>query len=434
MFSIVGLEVKKTRADTFMSAAKARTQVSTTTKSVSLLVLLLVLLVSAARSGLSSLMTSYAAITSQVSPASTAVLVDANNPDAHYVRGTILEATDLPAAVGEYFQAARARPDDYVLWLSLARARELNGETEGAVAAARQAIPLAPDYAEPHYQLGNILLRAGQRDEAFKELRRAGDGDPTLLPGIISLAWRISNRDLKYVETALGPGTPQLYLALAQYFRQQEEAEAATTMYLAAGKIADENRRSYIGELISAKRFKEAARLWAIDWPEGEQAGVIFDPGFERESGLKDKGFGWTVGGKEKGFRLSLDSNQPREGRSSLRVDFEGDSDPGSAVIYQWVMVEPGARYQLSFAVRTENLVSGGLPLIAVLDGLTYQVLSQSEQLPQTTNGWREYKVDFQPGPSASTVQIAVRRQPCAVLPCPIFGRLWLDNISLKKS
>src|SRR4030095_6054668 len=214
MFSIVGLEVKKTRADTFMSAAKARTQVSTTTKSVSLLVLLFVLLVSAARSGLSSLMTSYAAITSQVSPASTAVLVDANNPDAHYVRGTILEATDLPAAVGEYFQAARARPDDYVLWLSLARARELNGETEGALAAARQAVPLAPDYAEPHYQLGNILLRAGQTEEAFKELRLAGASNPTLLPGVIDLAWRVSNGNVEFVVGAIKPASPAVYQML----------------------------------------------------------------------------------------------------------------------------------------------------------------------------------------------------------------------------
>jgi tetratricopeptide (TPR) repeat protein len=417
-----------------MPVTKGRTQISIASKGVALLVLLLVLLFSAARSGLSSLATSYAAITSQIAPASTAVLVDAGNPDAHYVRGTILEATDLPAAVGEYFQAAQSRPDDYVLWLSLARARELNGETDGAVAAARQAIPLAPDYAEPHYQLGNILLRAGQKDEAFKELRRAGESNPTLLQGIIDLAWRISNRDLKYVETVLGPGTPQLYLALAQYFRQHEEAEAATTMYLAAGSVGDENRRSYVAELIKARRFKEAARLWAVDWPDGAKAGVIFDPGFERESNLKDKGFGWRVGEQDKGFRLSLDTNQPREGRSSLKVDFDGDSEPGSAVIYQFVMVEPSAHYQLSVAVCTENVVSGGMPLITVLDGATDQVLAQSEQFPKATGGWREYKIDFQPGQSASTVQIAVRRQPCALAPCPIFGRLWLDSLSLKKS
>jgi hypothetical protein len=48
--------------------------------------------------------------------------------------------------------------------------------------AARQAIPLAPDYAEPHYQLGNILVRAGQTEEGFKELQLAAASNPTLFP------------------------------------------------------------------------------------------------------------------------------------------------------------------------------------------------------------------------------------------------------------
>src|SRR5260221_10416803 len=136
-------------------------------------IVLLLLTWSTVRSGLASLLTTYAANNSQIGPANEAVGFDKGNPDAHYIRATILAGTDLPASISEYEQAALSRPDDYVLWLSLARARELNGDPAGAVSAARQAVPLAPYYAEPHYQLGNILLRAGQREEAFKELRLA---------------------------------------------------------------------------------------------------------------------------------------------------------------------------------------------------------------------------------------------------------------------
>lgn len=379
-------------------------------------------------------MTSYAAMTSQLAPAATAVLFDAGNPDAHYIRGTILEATDLPAAVQEYYQAAQARPDDYVLWLSLARARELNGQTQEAILAARQAIPLAPYYAEPHYQLGNILLRAGQKDEAFKELRLAGESNPKLMPGIIDLAWRISNRDLNQVQTLFGPLSPQLSLSLAQYFRQRQEYESATAMYAAAGSVGDNGRRTYIGELIGAKHFEEAARLTSIDSPEGARRGVIFDPGFEQESNLKEKGFGWNLGDQKEGFHLSLDTNQPREGRSSLKVEFEGDSNLSSPIVFQLVMIEPNADYQLSFAIRTENLVTGALPLISVIDANTDQPLASSEPFPKETDGWRDYTVDFKTGKSTVAVQIAVRRQFCAATPCPIFGRLWLDSFSLKET
>jgi len=96
-------------------------------------------------------------------------------------------------------------------------------------------------------------------------------------------------------------------------------------------------------------------------------------------------------------------------------------------------VVEPQTRYQLTFAVRSEGIVSGGLPLIVVTDATSNKVLGQSEQFPKVTDGWREYAIDFESEPEASVVQIALRRLACNSSPCPIFGRLWLDAFSLKK-
>jgi hypothetical protein len=401
--------------------------------SVGLLVILLLLTWNTARTGLAGLLSTYAAQNSQIVPANTAVTLSAGSPDAHYVRAAILEASDLVGAIAEYRQATLARPDDYVLWLSLARACELNGDTAAAIAAARQAVPLAPDYSEPHYQLGNILLRAGQRDEAFKELRLAGGSNPTLMPGIIDLAWRVSGGDVQFVTRAMAPGTPQAYQALGQYFRQRKEAGAAIAMYAAAGNAAEADRKSYVKDLIAAKRFKDAANLWAVGHQPPAAPGLMIDPGFEQERDLDEPGFAWHLGEKRQGFRLSLDTSDPREGRSSLKVEFNGDSDPSSPVISQLVLIEPGAHYQLRFVVRSESIVSGGPPLLAVMDADDNRVLSRSDQFPRATDGWREYTIDFASGPSASAVEISLQRQPCDKSPCPIFGRLWLDRFSLQK-
>ena len=400
---------------------------------VCLLVILLLLTWNTARTGLASLLTTYAAQNSQIVSANKAVTLSTGSPDAHYVRAAILEASDLAAAIAEYRQATLARPEDYVLWLSLARACELNGDTAAAIAAARQAVPLAPDYSEPHYQLGNILLRAGQRDEAFKELRLAGGSNPTLMPGIIDLAWRVSGGDVQFVTRAMAPGTAQAYQALGQYFRQRKEVGAAIAMYAAAGNAAEPDRKSYVKDLIAAKRFKDAANLWALGQQAGAAPGVMIDPGFEQERDLNEPGFAWHLGEKREGFRLSLDTNDPREGRSSLKVEFNGDSDPSSPVISQLVLIEPSTHYQLRFVVRSENIVSGGPPLLAVMDADDNKILSRSDQFPRTTGGWREYTIDFDSGPSASAVEISLQRQPCDKSPCPIFGRLWLDRFSLQK-
>ena len=398
-----------------------------------LLVILLLLTWNAGRSGFASLLTTYAAQSSQIAPANAAVSLSTSSPDAHYVRATILEPSDLPGAIAEYYQAALARPDDYVLWLSLARACELNGDTVAAVAAARQAVPLAPNYAEPHYQLGNILLRAGQKDEAFKNLRLAGASNPTLMPGIIDLAWRISGGNVQFVTRAIEPRTPGAYRALGQYFRQRNEVDAFIAMYTAAGSAAEQDRRSYLAELIAAKRFKEAANLWALGRRAGAAPGVMIDPGFEEESNLDEPGFGWRLGDKPQGFHLSLDTTNPGEGRSSLKVEFDGASDPALPIITQLVLVEPRAHYQLRFAARSEGIVSGGLPLVVVTDADGNKVLGQSDQFPGATDGWHEYTIDFEPGQSASAVQLGLQRQTCDKSPCPIFGRLWLDNFSLQK-
>lgn len=399
---------------------------------IALLILLVLLTVHTARSGLASLFTTSAGQSNRIDTANTAVKFNGGNPDAHYVRATILQVSDLPAAIKDYYQAATTRPDDYVLWLSLARVYELNGDTEAALAAARQAIPLAPAYAEPHYQLGNFLVRAGQREEGFRELQQAATSNPTLLPGIIDLAWSLSGKDPAVLLRAINPKNASDYFELARYFRPRKEVDLAIEMYASAGALAQNERRSYIAELVVAKKFKEAAILWRQAHPAVTTAVLISDPGFEEESDLTDPGFGWRVGENVAGFGLTLDPTNPREGRASVKVEFTGHADPMSPIFGQLVLVEPRANYRLRFAVRSEGLVSGGAPLLIVSDATNEKVLSASEQFPNSTNGWRDYAVDFSTEEPTVAIQITLRRS-CANLPCPIFGRLWLDNFSLQK-
>src|ERR1051326_995025 len=161
---------------------------------------LLTLIWNAGRAGLSNLLTTQAAMANELGAVDEAIRLSPGNADAHSVRGTILEATDPAAASTEHYRAALARPDDYVLWLNLARARELSGDSSAAIIADREAVALAPAYAMSHYQLGNVLLRAGELKEAFKELTVAANSNPSLLPGVIDLAWRISGGSVSYVE------------------------------------------------------------------------------------------------------------------------------------------------------------------------------------------------------------------------------------------
>ena len=386
-----------------------------------------------ARSGYAALLTADALANRNLAVANSAVGLCPGNPNAHVTLGALFEVKDdLAAALPHYQTAVQLRPQDYVLWMQLARGQELAGETEAAISSGSVAVSLAPFYAQPHWQLGNILVRAGRADGGFSELRAAGASDPTLLPGIIDLAWQLSGGKVEYVLQAIQPRTPDAYKALAAYFMKRGRVEEATKMFKTAGNNPTEpERRAYIAELISARKFREAHSLWMIAHPPDPDGPLMFEGGFEGEIDLDEPGFGWRATTSTASLKLSLDGANPREGRSSLQVDFNGESNAGAPVISQLVLLEPRTRYQLHWAFRTEHLVSGGLPTIQIIDASDNKVLGQTEALPQTTAGWQNTTVDFITGESTTAIQIALQRRPCPAPQCPIFGRLWLDDFFL---
>ena len=142
-------------------------------------------------------------------------------------------------------------------------------------------------------------------------------------------------------------------------------------------------------------------------------------------------GFDWRFARNLPGVGLSLDASAPHEGARSLLVQLDGATDPAARLASQLAPTAPRARYRLRFAARTEELVSGGRPVVAVLTASGDKVLAESQPLPQSTGGWREYELEFDATDEA--VLIVVRRAACAAAPCPAFGRAWFDDFSLLK-
>ncbi|HXT63741.1 MAG TPA: hypothetical protein VN696_11960, partial [Pyrinomonadaceae bacterium] len=332
----------------------------------------------------------------------------------------------------EHYEAVRERPDDYALWLSYARALELAGDADTAIAAARRAIPLAPAYAQPHYQLGNLLLRSGQTTEAFSELRLAGISDPSLLPGIIDLAWRVSSNNVQFVEQALLPTTPEQHWALARFFKEQQQIDPAIRHFAMSGAEAEPDRRAYVQHLIEAGNFAAAAELWKVDNPEGIQPDIVRNPGFEKEVDLGAASFDWNAPQSLEGVRFTLDTQMPAEGKSALKLEFTGSAPVGVPMLSQIILVAPQTQYELHFSARPESIVSAGLPQVSVLEPLSRNHIAQSQTFGGTSGAWSEYVITFASGP-AQAVQIVVERQSCLTNPCPIFGRLWLDGFRLTK-
>jgi tetratricopeptide (TPR) repeat protein len=399
--------------------------------------LVLVLLVwTASRAGAGKFLTAYAEKKHLMSVADMAVKISPADADAHLTRAQLLaNENNLQQTIAECERAANLRPGDYVIWLNVARVRELNGQPREAIEAAMRATSLAPFYAQPHWLLGNMLIRAGETERGFRELSAAAKADPLLFPSIIDLAWQLSHGDPEFVKRSIQPFSSQAALAAADCFQKHGQLKEAIAMLGSAGSGPDAiaARKKVVRELTAAGNFNEALELWNFDRKIEEQTapGKLLNPGFEDESDLNEGGFGWRVPNPAQNVRLSLDPTGPREGRSSLLIEFKGDSS--ATIISQLVLIATRTHYVLRASWRAQDVVTGGPPHLRVLDATDNRVLGETGPLSGKTGGWRDYAIDFTSGDSSPAIRIAVERQQCNSLPCPIFGKLWLDSLALEK-
>jgi hypothetical protein len=60
------------------------------------------------------------------------------------------------------------------------------------------------------------------------------------------------------------------------------------------------------------------------------------------------------------------------------------------------------------------------------------QLLGKSESLPTGTTSWVKLQFEFTTLATSEAAVIRLQRNNCDSSPCPIFGTLWLDEISIE--
>lgn len=386
-----------------------------------------------------------------------AVSLAPSDPETHYARAVVLaDLRRFDEAVRENELALSLRPRDYFLWTTLGRFCEKDGRNSEAENAFRRAVELAPNYAEQRWQLGNFLLRTGRTDEAFAELSRAIEADDTRFDYAINLAWKFYDADAARVENGLRINGASLRFRLARFYLRKKSYEEATRVYHSIeNNLSEKEQREMLVDLLTAKRFTEAYAVWSglqetsaddennsvnnngdANSGTGAAAAVaaVLDGSFERAVKLDEQGFGWQQSREVKNVVVALDGEARHTGAYSLAIEFMGESTPSLPVLSQLVLIEPNARYTLSFAARAKKIVSGGLPVVRVRDASdATKLLAQTEAIPRDTNDeWRMFTVDFTTGAETRAVLIEIARSDCGGV-CPAFGRAWFDDFIIRK-
>jgi len=218
----------------------------------------------AARTGISRLLSAQAMQNSLRASASEAIRLSPTDPQGHYALALVLSRVgQLDDATREFESAVTLRPSDHVLWLDLGSARQSSSDEEGALVAFKEAARLAPAYARPHWEMGQLLIRAGRPDQAFEEFRHAIASRPALLPEVIDHAWKVYGGDVRAVQRAIQPQSSQERLVLSRFIAKQGKTTEAMQLFRAAGEIPDGDRVAFLSELLEAKQFREAYEVWS---------------------------------------------------------------------------------------------------------------------------------------------------------------------------
>lgn len=386
------------------------------------------------------LFTTLAIIQTGIEPADAAVRLSPADPQTHYTRAlSLVNLERLPEAVTELRQAIQIRPHHYYQWLDLGVTLDRLGDEQGAVGALMESVRLAPSYAQPRWQLGNLLFRQGRYEEAFEDLRSAARSDSTLSESLLRLGWLAADGDVARFEALVRPETSKERFRVAAFLSREGHGPEVVAQVKSAGIPSDDVEALFlhqtIDQLLIAQAFNEAYMVWAITHPpssgEGPRTpGQVVNGNFAGPIFQNEPGFGWRLT-PIPNITTSIDPSGPSPGGRSIRIDYQGESPPLSQPIHQLVLIEKNGRYILKFQVKTQQLMSGGPPRIAIFDQ-THEprLLDRSLPLAPGTAEWKSYEVDFDVAETA-LVQIGLQREICPQNPCPIFGTLWLGDFSL---
>jgi hypothetical protein len=376
--------------------------------------------------------------------AESAARLSPRDPLAHLMLARLhrvtFEPEELPESLRQYEQAAALAPNDYLIWMEMGRARAAAGDTEGGISALRRAVGLAPAYAQPRWHLGNQLMRAGRTDEAFEELRRAADADPTLRPQVFNLAWQVYNQDMPQVIAAIG-NSPQARAQLVGVLVGRQRLDDALRLWASLSEAEKKEFASPAGEGLARALFDKKAYRAALQVQREMGAGDL-EPGrvpngsFESEiAPAGKKVFEWQVT-PAAAAQVAIDPRTFHGGRRSLRISFNAAQQIDFKNVSALVVVEPSTRYRLTFYARAEDLKSASTPLVEVFDaaGDLSAALAASAPIAAGTSDWQQSSVEFTTGARTEAVLVRLNRTPCPEGVCPIFGRVWYDDFDLQRA
>lgn len=364
-----------------------------------------------------------------------------DDPQTHYALAVLNEKTflpdDLERSLAEYQFAAALAPYDYRVWLALAKAFERSGKSEDASKAYRKSLEIAPNYSQIHWAFGNFLLRQGESENAFREIKTAAETHSIYLKPAVLAAWQFFDGNLVKIREIFGR-SPALDSMLSVILSEAKRYDEALEVWNSIPETDKKDRFREDGKLlfrqmIAANKFRDALEIHnsiADADAEKYEVGKISNGGFEKNVDPESRQiFDWELGAGLQP-QILYDENNKSEGKRSLVLIFNSADGKDFRAISQLLVVKPGDDHKLSFSGKAELKTNATFRWeIADADG---NLIAFTEPV-EPNSDWKTISSDFRVPDGIEAVRIRLARVKCPQGICPVTGKIWFDDFKLER-
>jgi tetratricopeptide repeat protein len=351
-----------------------------------------------------------------------------------------LEDADTVRAIQAYTAALSLNPGSAEIWSEIATAYEAEGDIPAARDAFLHAKHTYPLSAEVAWRYGNFLLRQGEQEAAFLEMRHAVEAEPKRAAEALSRALR-AEPNIDLILDRVLPRVSEAYIGAIMDQTAEGHTSNAVKIWNRLGPLRPqlsirEAPFSLVGALLQENQIAEAQRIWEqavvfaglsnLADPAGS---VLWDGGFE--SGVIGGGFSWTFPQGVGGVQISLDTREKHSGNRSLRLLFNGRYNLHLVGPCHQVPVQPSTAYDFSAWIRTLSLTTE--------QGIRFQLQPLGTQDTSTvatpdlrgTQPWTRVEIPWSSGKNVQEMQVCVLRLPSQEVDDKIQGMAWVDDVAL---
>ena len=372
-----------------------------------------------------------------------AVRLEPANPRNWYLLGRYwqynLEDPDALRAIRSYLSALSLNPGSSDTWLDLASAYESEANPVAARDAFQHAKKVYPLSAEVSWRYGNFLLRQGELESAFSEMRQAGEADAKRAAEAFSRSLGAGASVETILDRVLPPSS-EAYVDVIWDQTTDGHTENALKVWdrLVAvhPQVPLRDVFPLISSLRNSKQIPEARRVWdqavvvaGMADLGGPPGSVLWDGGFE--SGVTGGGYSWLLPEGLRNVQISIDGQERHSGKHSLRLTFDGKSIVTSTDICHYVPVSPSTSYRFSAWVRTRAVTTD--------QGIRFQLRSRGTEdssvaeTPELhgSEPWTRIEIPWSSGKDVQEVQVCLFRSLSDQLENKIKGTIWVDDVAL---